>query len=87
MADLPIKELGDQAPIYDRPWVETPEKPVIAASDVPAADIGEALLKLVGSADLSSRRWVIEQYDHFILGNTIHHPGGSDAGVVRVNNG
>jgi phosphoribosylformylglycinamidine synthase len=87
MADLPIKELGDQAPIYDRPWVETPKKPVIAASDVPAADIGEALLKLVGSADLSSRRWVIEQYDHFILGNTIHHPGGSDAGVVRVNNG
>ncbi len=61
MADLPIKELGDQAPIYDRPWVETPKKPVIAAADVPAADIAETLLKLVGSADLSSRRWVIEQ--------------------------
>jgi phosphoribosylformylglycinamidine (FGAM) synthase-like enzyme len=23
MADLPIKELGDEAPEYDRPWIET----------------------------------------------------------------
>ncbi len=88
MADLPIKDLGDQAPIYDRPWIETPKKPVIAPSDVPApTDIGEALLTLIGSPDIASRRWVVEQYDHFILGNTIHHPGGGDAGVVRVNDG
>ena len=25
MADLPIKELGDEAPVYDRPHVETPQ--------------------------------------------------------------
>ena len=25
VADLPIKELGDEAPEYDRPWVETPK--------------------------------------------------------------
>ncbi len=88
MADLPIKDLGDQAPIYDRPWVETPKKPVIAASDVTApADLGAALLTLIGSPDIASRRWVVEQYDHFILGNTIHHPGGADAGVVRVDQG
>ena len=30
MADLPIKELGDEAPEYDRPWVETPKRPVVA---------------------------------------------------------
>ncbi len=88
MADLPIKDLGDQAPIYDRPYVETPKKPVINARDVPAPeDIGEALLTLIGSPDLASRRWVVEQYDHYIGGNTIHHPGGSDAGVVRVHDG
>ncbi len=36
MADLPIKELGDEAPIYDRPHVETPKLPVIHARDVAA---------------------------------------------------
>ena len=34
MADLPIKELGDEAPLYDRPHVETPLLPVISARDV-----------------------------------------------------
>ena len=35
------------------------------------------------SPDMSSRRWVWEQYDHLIQGNTLQRPGG-DAGVVRV---
>ena len=26
-ADLPINELGDEAPLYDRPWVATPPQP------------------------------------------------------------
>src|SRR5580700_7764479 len=33
-ADLPIKELGDQAPVYDRPYVETPKRPIVKAADV-----------------------------------------------------
>ncbi|MDR3496823.1 MAG: phosphoribosylformylglycinamidine synthase subunit PurL [Ancalomicrobiaceae bacterium] len=87
MADLPIKELGDEAPLYDRPWVETPKRPVIAAADVPAPDdLGDALLTLISSPDLCSRRWVVEQYDHYVMGNTVQHPGG-DAGVVRLNGG
>ena len=39
---------------------------------------------LIGSPDLCSKRWVWEQYDHVILGNTVQRPGG-DAAVVRVN--
>src|ERR671919_382063 len=34
MADLPIKELGDEAPLYDRPFVESPALPVIRAQDI-----------------------------------------------------
>ncbi len=84
MADLPIKELGDEAPIYDRPHVATPAKPVIAADAVtPPMSNAEALLKLVGSPDLCSKRWVYEQYDTLILGNSVVTPGG-DAGIVRV---
>ncbi|WP_157015411.1 phosphoribosylformylglycinamidine synthase subunit PurL [Mesorhizobium xinjiangense] len=83
VADLPIKELGDEAPEYDRPWVEPAKPAPLAADDIPQADIAEALLKMLGSADLSSRRWVWEQYDTLIQGNSLQIPG-ADAGVVRV---
>jgi phosphoribosylformylglycinamidine synthase len=87
MADLPIKELGDQAPLYERSFNADAKLPVIAARAVkPPMGIAAALEKLIGSPDLCSRRWVWEQYDHVILGNTVQRPGG-DAAVVRINQG
>jgi phosphoribosylformylglycinamidine synthase subunit PurL len=87
MADLPIKELGDEAPVYDRPFVESPKlKSVRAADVVPPMPNADALEKLISAPDMCSRRWVWEQYDHVILGNTVQRPGG-DAAVVRINDG
>src|SRR6202041_459294 len=87
MADLPIKELGDEAPLYDRPHVQTPLLPVIHAREVKAPiGITAALEKLIATPELGSKRWVWEQYDHVILGNTLQRPGG-DAAVVRVQDG
>ncbi len=87
MADLPIKELGDEAPLYDRPWVKTEPKAVIAAESVAAPKSNaDALSRIIGSPDMASRRWIWEQYDHLILGNTMIRPGG-DAAVVRVGDG
>jgi len=87
MADLPIKELGDEAPVYNRPFVETPKQPAIKAESVkPPMSTADALEKLIASPDLCSKRWVWEQYDHVILGNTVQRPGG-DAAVVRVEEG
>ncbi|MDD9909845.1 MAG: phosphoribosylformylglycinamidine synthase subunit PurL [Ahrensia sp.] len=84
VANLPIKQLGDEAPEYDRPWLEpgqhSPEPPHLFA---PPSDYNAALLWLVGSPDLASRQWVWEQYDTLIQGNTLQLPGGN-AGVVRV---
>ena len=84
VANLPIKQLGDEAPEYDRPWRE-PGQPAPLPANLVAepADYGDALLKLVGSPNQSSRRWVYEQYDTLIQGNSLQIPGG-DAGVVRV---
>ncbi len=87
MADLPIKELGDEAPVYRRPFVDSAKQPVIAAEAVqPPMSNTEALQTLIGTPELCARRWVWEQYDHVILGNTVQRPGG-DAAVVRVLDG
>ncbi|WP_029002417.1 phosphoribosylformylglycinamidine synthase subunit PurL [Azorhizobium doebereinerae] len=87
MADLPIKELGDEAPEYYRPFTDTPARPVLGPSDVNhAVSVADALERLIASPDLCSKRWVWEQYDHLILGNTVQRPGG-DAAVVRVGEG
>lgn len=84
VANLPIKDLGDEAPEYDRPWMEPGKHAPLPASNVPQVeDYSAALLKLIGSPDLSSRRWVYEQYDTLIQGNSLQVPGG-DAGVIRV---
>ncbi|MFL5259240.1 MAG: phosphoribosylformylglycinamidine synthase subunit PurL [Hyphomicrobiales bacterium] len=83
-ADLPIKELGDEAPEYDRPWEPLRiSRPVPEVNVTPPNDLKAAILKVAGSPDLCSRRWVWEQYDHFIQSNTAQRPGG-DAAVLRV---
>ncbi|BAT59765.1 phosphoribosylformylglycinamidine synthase 2 [Variibacter gotjawalensis] len=87
MADLPIKELGDEAPLYNRPYEETPKQPVLPFTSVGAkGTLADALEKLLGSPNLCSKRWVWEQYDHLILGNTVQRPGG-DSAVVRIEEG
>lgn len=86
-ADLPIKELGDEAPLYDRPWTQTPKQPALDAASIKSPlSNREALLKLLATPNLCSKRWVWEQYDHLILGNSVRPPGG-DAAVVRVEEG
>ena len=86
-ANLPIKELGSEAPLYDRPWTETAPSAVLdPAAIVPPMPTDAALIKLLGSPDLCCKRWITEQYDTLILGNTIQGPGG-DAAVVRLGDG
>lgn len=86
-ADLPIKDLGDEAPLYDRPHRSSPTLPVILAADVaPPCANDIALQRLLATPDLCEKRWVWEQYDHLILGNTVVGPGG-DAAVIRLGDG
>jgi phosphoribosylformylglycinamidine synthase len=81
-ADIPLAPLADDAPCYDRPSVPTPKREPLA--DVPeCTDVAADLVKLVGSPDLASRRWIWEQYDHMVGADTVQRPGG-DAAIVRV---
>lgn len=84
VADIPVSPLVDDAPNYDRPYVATPRADDIRADDmVMPEDLGAALGQLLSCPDLASKRWIWEQYDHMVMADTIHWPGG-DAAVVRV---
>jgi phosphoribosylformylglycinamidine synthase II len=84
VAAIPVPPLVSEAPEYDRPQ-SAPPPPNPLPDNIPALDtpIEEALLNLISSPDLSSKRWIWEQYDHMVMADTIQRPGG-DAAVVRV---
>ncbi|MGI8705343.1 MAG: phosphoribosylformylglycinamidine synthase subunit PurL [Sphingomicrobium sp.] len=82
VCDIPLGPLADEAPCYERPYA-VPKAPE-PLNDVPeSADVAADLLKLIGSPNLASRRWVWEQYDQTVGADTVQPPGG-DSAVVRV---
>jgi len=86
VADMPVAPITSEAPVYDRPYelrVASCESPV---EDLPATrnpHLATDLRALLASPDLASKRWIWEQYDHQVMGDTVQKPGG-DAAVVRV---
>ena len=87
VCDIPLGPLAADAPEYDRPYLSKEEyrawAKVKPLEDVPeSTDIGADLLKLMASPALASRRWISEQYDSQVMGDTLQT--GGDAGVVRV---
>jgi len=82
VADIPLDPLADEAPLYERPYAVP--KAAEPLTDIPeSTDIAADLLKLMASPNLGSRRWIYEQYDQSVGGDTVQRPGG-DAAVVRV---
>lgn len=87
VCDIPLGPLAADAPEYDRPYLSREEYKAWAQiepiKDVPeSSDVGADLLKLMGSPNLASRRWIAEQYDSQVMADTLQT--GGDAGVVRV---
>jgi phosphoribosylformylglycinamidine synthase len=84
VADMPVGPLVTEAPLYDRPWIATPRRREIAASEISTQPgLIESLRALLATPDLCSKRWIWQQYDHLVMGNTVQRPGG-DAAVVRL---
>ncbi len=82
-ADIPLAPLADQAPLYHRPHTPPVPPPVLGPVPDPVG-IGPALLTLIGCPDLCSRRWIWDQYDSTVGGQTIKRPGAADAAIVRI---
>ena len=89
VADIPNQSLTDDAPLYHRP-VGTWKAPVsLDPSEQAAAELSKDrdltadLKTLLAAANVSSKRWVHEQYDSMVQTNTVLGPGG-EAGVMRI---
>ena len=83
IADMPLGPLADGAPEYDRPHVPTPARPAFDGDSVEHQPLGDSLKSLMGNSEIASRRWIWEQYDSMVMGDTLVGPGG-DAALVRV---
>lgn len=83
VAEIPNRALADEAPKYHRPFTTPLRVAPLDGPRVESSDLKADLKKLLGSADLCSKRWIWEQYDHQVRTNTISGPG-YDAAVLRI---
>tara|TARA_B100000963_G_scaffold319491_1_gene301402 strand:+ start:2971 stop:5163 length:2193 start_codon:yes stop_codon:yes gene_type:complete len=85
VAKIPVNILVENSPMYDRKWKKTklPKKNKIQKKDLKNLKILDVLKKILSNPNVSSKKWIWEQYDHTVMGDTIQKPGG-DSGVVRV---
>ena len=86
-ADIPNRALTDEAPVYNRPtarpaWLDDVRTLDLTAL-APATPPSDALIALLSSPTIASKRWIYRQYDHMVRTNTIALPGAT-CGVVRV---
>ena len=91
VAEIPNGALTDEAPVYTRPMsrpeylteAQTLDLDALGARDARLRDDNAALLALLGSPAIGSKRWIYRQYDHMVRTNTVNMPG-MGAGVVRI---
>ena len=85
VADIPVDTMVENSPMYDRKWkkAKLPKKIKIKKEDFKNLKVINILNKILSSPNICSKKWIWEQYDHTVMGDTIQKPG-SDSGVVRI---
>ena len=90
VAEIPARQLADEAPLYKRearrPADLDARQQLDLASVKEPADLAAVLPRLLATPDLASKRWIYRQYDHMVQVGTVIGPG-SDAAVIRVPTG
>ncbi|GAB5520806.1 MAG: phosphoribosylformylglycinamidine synthase subunit PurL [Rhodothermales bacterium] len=92
VADVPADHLalGGGAPVYYRETAyptyldDAHAFDASTLADLTPETATQALLDLMASPNIASKRWVFEQYDTMVRTNTVVGPGPSDAAVVRL---
>ena len=85
VAEIPGQPLVDDCPVYDPDASEAPFRAELREQKPDRSDPSPraALLLLVDTPTLASKRWVFQQYDSTVQASTVAGPG-HDAGVVRI---
>jgi phosphoribosylformylglycinamidine synthase len=83
VAEIPNRELADEAPLYNRPYTR-PMRAAAQAPQMPPVDVQTALPALLGAPDICSKRWIWEQYDYQVRTNTVAGPERTDAAILRI---
>lgn len=86
-AEIPVKSLTDDAPLYQREmsrpkYLDEAQKLDLDEIQIPR-NLSQTLLKLLDSPTIASKKWIFQQYDHMVQTNTVFLPG-HDAALVRV---
>jgi phosphoribosylformylglycinamidine synthase subunit PurL len=90
VVDVPPRTVAHEGPVYHRPFARPDDQDALAADraeDLPRPATGdelrETLLRLVASPNLCDKSWITDQYDRYVLGNTVLAQP-EDSGMVRV---
>jgi len=90
VVDVPPKTVAHDGPVYSRPVQRPATQDALVANTTAslkrpetADELKATLLKMIGSPQLCSRRFITEQYDRYVRGNTVLAEN-ADAGVIRI---
>jgi phosphoribosylformylglycinamidine synthase len=90
IVDVPPRSVAHDGPVYERPYARPSWQDALQADDPsslarPATgdELRATLLQMVAAPNLASKSWVTDQYDRYVLGNTVLAQP-EDAGVIRV---
>jgi phosphoribosylformylglycinamidine synthase II len=90
VVDVPPGSLVDDGPVYARPMREPADRELLLADRAETLrrprtgdELRATLLRMIASPNLCDKSWVTEQYDRYVLGNTVLAQP-EDAGVIRI---
>ncbi|MCJ0976998.1 phosphoribosylformylglycinamidine synthase subunit PurL [Rhodococcus sp. ARC_M12] len=90
VVDVPPKTVAHEGPVYNRPVQRPATQDDLVANTTASLqrpetgdELRATLLKMIGSPQLCSRRFITEQYDRYVRGNTVLAEN-ADAGVIRI---
>jgi len=90
IVDVPPRTVAHDGPVYERPFARPSWQDALQADTgaelsrpVTGDELRATVLRLVGSPNLAGKSWVTDQYDRYVLGNTVLAQP-ADAGVIRV---
>ncbi len=91
VADIPVDPISEEAPKYDRPHHPPADLAARQSLDLskipdcaPGQDATQRFLALMAAPNVTSRRWIFQQYDHMVRLGTVRRPGEADAAVLRL---